>query len=881
MRGQHRIGFLIVVLAVSIWPATLGATKVLVRKTAVEPAPGRQVTYAAVDNTHLKAQGASVLADYGAYYLVEIPQTNLDRYTQDIAAAEYRLSVMDSYDVVSVNGYTFPSKGTLPQLPSDLVISDYTGSKGLYIMQSVGPNRAEWYEALRSVGEPIGYFPDNTFLVRAKPGQLSALAKANFVQHLSVYQPAYKLRADVRDAEGPVLATVQLDGGQDLADAIAILEGIAGEKVSFEPSGPIRNASLWLTPSEARLLAALPEVLWIEQKLPSGPSDERQALATAGKVYNEGGAVRPTPPAAWPGAYQRWLEAMGFCTSTKITNCTAFATKIAVFDSGLDRNVCGAPPATCHGAGDVPTPHPDFGSRQYRFLCATNSRSVPQCLGLDPGYPTKYDYSDGFGHGTAVAAAIAGDPVAGVAATPTPTPAPASLDQQGYFLGTGSAPKATLVTYRIWNSAGKAILDFGATDMERWHAEVYNAGGAPRVMRFANHSWNNLTDIAYTAMTQKFDQLVRDSDGGYNQWDRPITLVVSAGNDEDQTPGDRACDGIPQPRESHVTAPGNAKNVISVGATEEWRPSDYPYYPWGDIACAGYSSLNNLACFSRRSPQNDSNRRKPDFVAAGNRIGSAVSRGGVSASGCWAKPTPNDPNDPNRGYYLRTSGTSFSAPVVTGAAALAETWCYWRNGQTLPSPALLKALLVANADSLAGGIDDMTGATMSGYKPNYFYGWGRPNLDALFQTTVPVKFYDEDHTTQGTARFTPGKSAWSVNLTRSNPTLDVIVVMAFTDRFALTNASRYYVNNLDLFVFNGPHYFQGNVLDSQGYTLRDQGDLPDMDNNVEMIRIRPADLTSSTFTVQVYPDVINGNAVPGLDGNGPNQDFAVYVYNAQ
>jgi hypothetical protein len=33
--------------------------------------------------------------------------------------------------------------------------------------------------------------------------------------------------------------------------------------------------------------------------------------------------------------------------------------------------------------------------------------------------------------------------------------------------------------------------------------------------------------------------------------------------------------------------------------------------------------------------------------------------------------------------------------------------------------------------------------------------------------------------------------------------------------------------------------------------------------------------------VEIVPEVINGNAVPGLDGNGPNQDFALYVYNAQ
>ena len=34
------------------------------------------------------------------------------------------------------------------------------------------------------------------------------------------------------------------------------------------------------------------------------------------------------------------------------------------------------------------------------------------------------------------------------------------------------------------------------------------------------------------------------------------------------------------------------------------------------------------------------------------------------------------------------------------------------------------------------------------------------------------------------------------------------------------------------------------------------------------------------FTIQVVAGAINQNAVPGRDGNAPNQDWALYVYNA-
>ena len=37
---------------------------------------------------------------------------------------------------------------------------------------------------------------------------------------------------------------------------------------------------------------------------------------------------------------------------------------------------------------------------------------------------------------------------------------------------------------------------------------------------------------------------------------------------------------------------------------------------------------------------------------------------------------------------------------------------------------------------------------------------------------------------------------------------------------------------------------------------------------------------SGNFTVQIVAGSVTQNAVPGLDGNGPNQDWALYVYNA-
>ena len=57
------------------------------------------------------------------------------------------------------------------------------------------------------------------------------------------------------------------------------------------------------------------------------------------------------------------------------------------------------------------------------------------------------------------------------------------------------------------------------------------------------------------------------------------------------------------------------------------------------------------------------------------------------------------------------------------------------------------------------------------------------------------------------------------------------------------------------------------------------GYFPDMYNNVTRARTAPNSF-SRTFTAQIVAGSVTQNAVPGLDGNGANQDWALYVYNA-
>jgi hypothetical protein len=378
--------------------------------------------------------GAQVLAEYPFFDLVEVPEADLAGFLDAAKARALSVRVEEGFDLIRINGYEFSSVGEGPSLPPRLTLANYPGPTGLYLVQMIGPNRGEWERALQALGTPILYYADNTYLVRADPKRVGDLQALQFLQHVSAFQPAYKLRADVLEADGPVPVVVQLDGGQDLSGITAILSSLTGQPVDYEPSGPIRNAALTLTTDDAITLAFLPEVIWIERVWPGEPSDERQALVVAGQ-HNGFQPLNPT-------TYTNWLLAKGFCTpGSSPPGCWSYDTRVAVYDSSFDIHVCSTDGSACPGG----TTHPDMGSRESRFFCATTEPFVCPEYSLSSNCcynGSSYVNTDACAHGTAVASVIAGDTSTGRTQ--------AGLDQEGFYLGTGVAPSAQLVSFRIW-----------------------------------------------------------------------------------------------------------------------------------------------------------------------------------------------------------------------------------------------------------------------------------------------------------------------------------------------------------------------------------------------------------------------------------------------
>jgi hypothetical protein len=351
-----------------------------------------------------------------------------------------------------------------------------------------------------------------------------------------------------------------------------------------------------------------------------------------------------------------------------------------------------------------------------------------------------------------------------------------------------------------------------------------------------------------------------------------MTLVFSAGN---CPVGDENCP---------TTSPGNAKNVISVGASRGWSDGSVPH---GECPSVQHH-ISDIAGFVQPTgaPGQNSRRRfateqepwpryKPDLVAPGSQVAAASRRYGA--------PPPSD-------IYRCFDGTSAAAPAVTASAVLVEAW-YWHTfGHVKPSPAMIKAMLVAHADDLYDAVDRLTGQTLP-HSPSPAQGWGRVNLDTLIPDdspplSPPVAAFDQDHLTAG-RRFTQSGQYWSVQLQVADPGQDIIAVMAFTDVPSAAGASALNMNDLDLKltkvgiggqgrVYVGNYFAPGSWYSQNvaSQTVKPK----DKRNTVEVIRVPAGEFTGS-FTLRVTAAAVIDNAVPGLDGGAPNQDFALYVHN--
>jgi parallel beta-helix repeat protein len=447
---------------------------------------------------------------------------------------------------------------------------------------------------------------------------------------------------------------------------------------------------------------------------------------------------------------------------------------ISVADTGLD-------------TGSDVTMHADLSGRVVGYLDYTES-----------------DNTDGIaedmnGHGTHCAGIVAGDATLG------------TTDANGYLYGLGVAPGAQVIAQRIFGDADNFMLQSN----QQLTSDAVALGA-----QIGSNSWGMSTFGEYISADAEFDALTRDADPN-TPGDQSYTLVFAAGN--------AGRYGL-----NSMCSPGVAKNVITVGASENYRPD------WGSSA----NNPDEIAYFSSRGLTDDG-RIKPDISAPGTYITSLQSFGGSPGLSGYPKIGST---------YQYCSGTSQACPHVAGGAAIFVQY-YENLFGVAPSPAMVKAALINGAVDI--GIKDI---------PNPYEGWGRMNLTNVVEPKGAM-VYDE------ATRLENGEwKEYRVTVTDLAQPLKITV--AWTDFPGLPGAAKALVNDLDMYVIapDGTELYGNQFANGWSDPSLVQRDTV---NNVECIYVNPANLQYGTYIIRVVGVAINSDSVAAT--SEIDQDFAIVI----
>ncbi|KAJ4384400.1 hypothetical protein N0V85_008340 [Neurospora sp. IMI 360204] len=278
----------------------------------------------------------------------------------------------------------------------------------------------------------------------------------------------------------------------------------------------------------------------------------------------------------------------------------------------------------------------------------------------------------------------------------------------------GTAPEAELLVQSLFS--GFSPLDrtvpllggIPKNSLGRLFAEAYDAGA-----RIHTNSWGfsppkNKIQRPYDGRSESIDQFV---------WEhQDMCILFAAGNDGQDVDSDGKLDGSVNPRS--IGAEAASKNCITVGATENLRPSlvsgqsNRPYtyggfwsqrFPEEPLKSDHMANdPEGLAAFSSRGPTAE-NRLKPDIVAPGTAILSARSQSKKFLTNVHLTGISDDPR------YMYMSGTSMATPLVAGTCAVIREALLATgytdkaaDGAINPTGALIKALLINGAVAIKG-----------------------------------------------------------------------------------------------------------------------------------------------------------------------------------
>ncbi len=693
-----------------------------------------------------------------------------------------------------------------------LIITAATASKRTRIIQFAGSIKRAWIDALRTTGaEIVGYIPNNAYVVRGDRRQLARVAELDAGPDADEARPIRWMGRLAPSQKLDPTYTDEMLGGSSGSDVDVEIELVDSPDCVAAIAEIMRTASgARSEPRRFLNFVVISVPLPVDRLLEIAAIDDVIFVGPGStvKLHDERSAQIVAGNLTSDQTQPSGPGYMAWLAAKSLDAQSDFV--VDVTDSGLDR-----------GSTFASQLHPDFldSALQSRVLYSLN-------------YATDGLRDDRTGHGTLVAS------IAGGRGSSSREDAP------GYMYGLGVDPYAQLGSSRLFDERGKPPSQVSFTSI----AAAAYAGGA----RVSNNSWGNSSN-SYDSAAQEYDSLVRDAQPS-TPGNQEMVFVFSVAN---SGPG------------GHVGSPATAKNVISVAASENYRPEGVDSCNLdgqGSIGPDGADNALDVLRFSSGGPTADG-RAKPDITAPGTHVYGAASQSpGFFGEGLCTGAGVFQPPDQTP-FYTWSSGTSLAAPHVSGAAALVRKFFLSRNllgDNRVPSPAMTKALLINSASY-------MTGQNAGGSLPGERQGWGLVNLSRAFDDAKRV-LVDQTHlfTESGQTIEFPGSIA-----DRSRP---LRVTLAWTDAPGSLIGPAI-VNDLDLeIIVGGVTVYRGNNF-AGSYSF--EGGEPDRLNNVESIYLPPDAIPAGVqgnFIIRVRAANIAGDGVPG-DETSFDQDFALAIYN--
>ncbi len=734
--------------------------------------------------------------------------------------------------------YKFDPKIEEPSVPEELQLSEEALGKYQYhLIQLIGPVRSEWLREMKHLGvESIEYIPKFTYLVKVDPDSLPSIRNLKYVRWSGIYQPAYKVSESLEERTG-IIKNVSILIYDD-GNVPQVLDQLKSLNASVLDVRRLQKSKTVVFQNIIVKVDAdkIPEIAKI-------PSVRWLEYISPVPIHEDEKSCQiiagNTHPSIQSG-YRNWLSTLDVDGSDE---------KIAVADTGFDTN----DPTDCHQ---------DVMGRLTDIIFYYS--------------PSNHDTD---GHGTHVAGIALGNASIGTT--------------DGNFLhGLGVAPSANLIVlaHRFLQSMS-----------------TYTRDAITRGATVLNCSWGEgNAGMGYTNNSMELDMCVRNANPATTDDMEPLIIVMSAGNEGWHEKWDYFHENPGAPeipnwgyRDQSITTPKEAKNIIVVGATENYRTATNVEILGVPPYCIGVEANNHrdLAFCSSRGPGGPTGNDKrilPTIVAPGMIISSLRSQG----------VRPNNAIDDD---YVWMCGTSMAAAHVSGAVALISEW--WRkfNANKIPSPAMVKALLINGAVDLEGyerggephyikvldgtevwrsetplGGEGFTPQNM-GHVPSFDQGWGLINLSNIINNG-PAIYKDQTTTLSEGQNFTI-TVAPAEEITRP-----LKITLVWSDAPATPGFEPILLNDIDLEVteINTGNLYKGNWFpnpsldgNSTGWSVCEINDKKDNINNVECVYIQTP---VGKYEVKIIcTELLNDGIPPYADEFYPDefrQDFALVISNA-